>query len=104
MPQINQLSSTDSLSAGDTLVVYVNSNGDTRKASMSTITEYIESNITLGKPEFVKQKVSPSATGQTIQINDNSNCRTQCQWKDNPAWKLKPSLNGNFMPYHWRQP
>jgi hypothetical protein len=41
MPTINQLSSTDTLSAGDQVPVYVQGAGDARKASMSTVKDYV---------------------------------------------------------------
>lgn len=47
MATINQLSSVDSLQNGDQIPVYDQSNGDARKASMSTLLSYIESNIEL---------------------------------------------------------
>jgi hypothetical protein len=47
MATINQLSSVDTLQGGDQIPVYDQSNGDARKASMTTLLQYIDSNITL---------------------------------------------------------
>jgi len=45
MPQINQLSSLDSLSGGDQLPVYSASNGDARKSSITLLTQYVAENM-----------------------------------------------------------
>ena len=47
MATINQLSSVDTLQGGDQIPVYDQSNGDARKASMSTLLQYIDANVTL---------------------------------------------------------
>lgn len=46
MATINQLSSVDTLQGGDQFPVYDQSNGDARKVSLTTLTAYIEANIT----------------------------------------------------------
>jgi len=46
MATINQLSSVDTLQGGDQFPVYDQSNGDARKTSLTTLTAYIEANIT----------------------------------------------------------
>lgn len=43
MPSINQLNAIDTLSDGDLLPVFSTSNGDARKASLSTLKTYLES-------------------------------------------------------------
>lgn len=47
MATINQLSSVDTLQGGDQIPVYDQSNGDARKASMTTVLNYIDQNITV---------------------------------------------------------
>lgn len=45
MPTINQLSSIDTLSSGDQIPVYSASNGDARKASMSAIKDFVQTDF-----------------------------------------------------------
>jgi hypothetical protein len=45
MTTINQLSAVDSLSDGDNFPVYSNAQGDTRRASMTTLAEYIDAQL-----------------------------------------------------------
>lgn len=45
MTTINQLSTISSLSGADKVPVYSNDNGDARKASITTITEYVAANL-----------------------------------------------------------
>jgi hypothetical protein len=45
MTNINNLSSTDTLKAGDLLPVWRTDNGDTRKASLTTLTAYLNANL-----------------------------------------------------------
>lgn len=71
MPSINQLNAVDTLTAGDLLPVYSSSNGDARKASLSVLAEYVRSTITVADDK-VSQYAAPSATGFTVQVNDDS--------------------------------
>lgn len=78
MADINQLSSTDTLSAGDLLPVWKTNNGDTRKAAMSVLQAYMQNNLTFpsvaaGVSQFVVQYASPVATGFTVTLPSNSN-------------------------------
>lgn len=77
MPTINQLASTDSVQAGDNLAVYIQNNGDARKAAMSVIQAYMQDNLIFMAPdsqqEYTKQYSAPSATAFDIQISDISN-------------------------------
>lgn len=41
MPTINQLTATDTLASGDSLPVYVASQGDARRASLTTLISYL---------------------------------------------------------------
>lgn len=72
MPTINQLSAVDSLSAGDLVAVYDQSNGDARKASMSAVSSFVQSQIT-SRDNSVTQYAAPNATGFSVQVNNNSN-------------------------------
>jgi len=45
MSQINQLSSTETISGGDLLALWKTNNGDTRKASITLLMEYIQANF-----------------------------------------------------------
>lgn len=78
MADINQLSSTDTLSAGDLLPVWKTNNGDTRKTSMTTLQAYMQNNLTFpsvaaGVSQFVVQYASPVASGFTVTLPSNSN-------------------------------
>ena len=67
---INQLSSVDSLQAGDLFAIFDVSNTDARKASLSLLTEYLQANLT--HPSFTTQRSAPSSTGFSVQITDGS--------------------------------
>lgn len=70
MPTINQLSSITTVSGSDLIPVYSQSNGDSRKISVTNLLAYFRSNLTA--PEFSTQYASPSATAFTIAVNDSS--------------------------------
>lgn len=72
MTTINKLTRTDTVSAGDVVPVYVQNQGDARGAAMSVILAYIQSNLQLSGTDFVTQYAFPSATGFSVQINNNS--------------------------------
>ena len=77
MPEINQLTSIDTLSGSDLIPVYQASNSDTRKSSMSTLLSYIEDNLTLpvftGVSDFTVQRSAPNSDGFIVNINNSSN-------------------------------
>lgn len=78
MANIDNLSSTDTLSAGDLLPVWKTNNGDTRKTSMTTLQAYMQNNLTFpsvaaGVSQFVVQYASPVASGFTVTLPSNSN-------------------------------
>jgi len=77
LANINELSSTDTLFAGDLLPVWKTNNGDTRKAAMSVLQAYMQNNLTFptatGQAQFVVQYASPVATGFTVTLASNSN-------------------------------
>ena len=64
MSTINRLSSVDALQPGDLMPIWDGSNGDTRKASMTTLLAYITSNFV--DPDYTTRIIAPSATGFTI--------------------------------------
>ena len=66
MTSINQLSTISSLSAGDKLVVWSNDNGDSRKASLSTLMTYIEANF--ASPVFTTIIAAPTLSGFNYQM------------------------------------
>jgi hypothetical protein len=68
MANINQLSSTSTLQGGDLLAVWAQNNGDTRKASLTLVSEYIVGTIDLPIDISLSQYASPSATGFTVAI------------------------------------
>jgi hypothetical protein len=77
MADINQLSSTDTLNAGDLVPVWKTNNGDTRKTSLTTLQAYMQANLTFptvtGQAQFVVQYAAPVATGFTVTLVSTSN-------------------------------
>lgn len=71
MTNINQLSSSSSLAGSDQIVVWSGENGDTRKASLSTLTAFFEENF--ASPEFEVQTAAPTSTGFTVTLDDSTN-------------------------------
>lgn len=80
MPQINELSSLDTLSPGDQLPVYAQSFGDARKSSISVLQQYMQDNLTFptftGQGEFTTQYAAPSATAFSVTITDGASDNT----------------------------
>lgn len=68
MATINQLSSVDTLSPGDQLPVYVQNSGDARKASISTLQTYMQSNLSI-PGTLTTQYASPSSTGFSVTVS-----------------------------------
>ena len=76
MADINQLSSTDTLNAGDLVPIWKTNNGDTRKTSLTTLQAYMQANLsfsTVGQTQFVVQYAAPVATGFTVALLANTN-------------------------------
>jgi hypothetical protein len=77
MTDINQLSSADTLTAGDLLPIWRTNNSDTRKTSLTTLQAYMQSNLTFptltGQAQFVVQYAAPVATGFTVTLVSTSN-------------------------------
>lgn len=71
MPTINQLSTVDTLSSGDLFPVYVSSEGDARKASATTVREFVLANASIADDK-ITQYAAPSATGFTVTILNGS--------------------------------
>lgn len=68
MTTINQLCSTDQLSASDLLAVFSTANGDARKASLSTLAAFLET--LLDQPSgFQTQYFAPNATGFAVTVS-----------------------------------
>lgn len=82
MPTINQLSATTSLTTSDKMVIYSNDNGDSRKATLSTLLDFLHDNFQ--EEGLVTQIVVPT-TGQVVTLN----AQTQDMWLVlNPAGAL----------------
>lgn len=69
MVTINQLASTDTLSGGDAIAVYVQNQGDARRASMTTLAAYL-GGLPSANGQRVTQYAAPSATGFSVAISD----------------------------------
>lgn len=67
MANINQLSSVSSVQGGDQLVVWATNNGDSRKASVTTLMNYVNDNVTTITQNT--QYASPAATGFSVNVN-----------------------------------
>jgi len=69
MPTINQLSSLNTLSTADQMVVYSTNNGDARKASLQALLNLVAASY--AAPDFQEQTAVPSASGFSVQVNDS---------------------------------
>ena len=74
MPTINQLSQLNVLSGADQIPVYSASNGDARKASLTTLLDYFEA--TFASPDYVTQYASPNVNGFVVNVAST----TQSTW------------------------
>lgn len=72
MPRFNQLTRTDTVSAGDILAVFVQNDGDPRGAAMSVLQAFMQANLNFNVEEFTTQYASPSATGFSVSILNSS--------------------------------
>jgi hypothetical protein len=73
---INQLSASITLNASDLVPVWSANNSDTRQASLSTLTAFFQSALSLasaGQTQFVVQYAAPVATGFTVTLASNTN-------------------------------
>ena len=68
MANINQLSSTSTLESGDLIVIWSSNNGDSRKASLTLLTDYLQTALT--QPgSLTTQYTAPSATGFSVTVS-----------------------------------
>lgn len=72
MTTINRLTRTEQVSAGDVVPVYVQNQGDARGAALSVLQAYMQANLQFDNIAPETQYAAPSATGFSVQINDNS--------------------------------
>lgn len=73
MTTINKLSAADQLSPGDLLALWATNNGDSRKASINLLTQYLQGALTFpagGAPEFVTQYAAPNTAGFNINVQE----------------------------------
>lgn len=71
MPTIDRLTRVDTVSAGDVVPVYAQSQGDARGASLSVLLAYFQQALAFPDPDMTTQYASPAATGFTVQITDS---------------------------------
>lgn len=67
---IQQLPALDALQAGDALPVASLANGDTRRASLTALVNYLQTVLPAGETKQT-QYASPSATGFTVAVTDS---------------------------------
>lgn len=72
---IKQLTSIDTLVGGDNFPISSLSNGDDRKAALTTLLAYMQANLTIvdatAFPAYLTQYAAPSATGFTVAVTDD---------------------------------
>jgi hypothetical protein len=68
MANINQLSTINTLQGGDLMPVWSTNNGDSRKASMTTLTTYMQSALTL-PGTLATQYAAPSSTDFSVTVS-----------------------------------
>ena len=68
MSNINQLSTITTLVGGDLLPVWSTNNGDTRRASLTTLTTYMQSALTL-PGALATQYSAPSSSGFSVTVS-----------------------------------
>ena len=71
MANINNYPTANPLQIGDQIVVWSNSNSDTRKSTIAALTELIQEGLDIGKQAFTPQYAAPTATGFDVQITDS---------------------------------
>lgn len=76
MTDINQLSTADTLTAGDLLPIWRTNNSDTRKTSLTALQAFMQANLTFSAGQFVVQYAAPAATSFTVALLAN----TDNQW------------------------
>jgi hypothetical protein len=68
MSNINQLSTINTLQGGDLIPVWSTNNGDTRKASMTTLATYMQRALTFPGP-LATQYSAPSTSGFSVIVS-----------------------------------
>lgn len=68
MTNINELSSTSQLEGGDLIVVWSTNNGDRRKASLTLLTDYLQTAL-VQPGSLTTQYAAPSATAFSVTIS-----------------------------------
>lgn len=71
MTTINKLTRTDTVSAGDVVPVYVQSQGDARGASMSVLQAYFQDNLTFPNTDIETQYAAPNASAFSVSLASN---------------------------------
>lgn len=71
MTSINKLSALDTLTGGDLLAVWATSQGDTRKASLTTLLSYLQGALSL-PGALTTQYAAPSATGFSVTVTNGN--------------------------------
>ena len=74
MSEINQLSASGTLNAGDLLPVFITNNGDARKVAISVLQAYLQSALTFSVSgiSYTTRRSAPSATAFNVAITDGS--------------------------------
>jgi hypothetical protein len=67
MTNINQLSTISTLQGGDLIAVWASNNGDSRKASITALMDYVNANVTTVTQNT--QYAAPAATGFSVTVN-----------------------------------
>ena len=70
MPTINQLSAVNAVAGSDQVPVYSSDQGDARKASFSTVLQYVKNNFADPNYEVI---INAPVTGFNLQLNSTSN-------------------------------
>lgn len=68
----NTNSLVDPVESDDRVYIWSNTNGWTMTATMTTLQNYMQDNLTFGVSGYTTQYDAPSSTGFSVQINDNT--------------------------------
>jgi hypothetical protein len=68
MSRFNQLTRTDTVTAGDIAAVFIQNQGDPRGAAMSVLQAFMQENLNFDSQAQETQYAAPSATGFSIAI------------------------------------
>jgi hypothetical protein len=71
MSRIIDLTAVDSLAAADNLPLYSSANGDARRASLTTLLEFVGDNLTASGSSFATQYSAPAAAA-TVTIGSSA--------------------------------